>query len=550
MHAITITPGVTSRSLAEAAESHDPHVLSPSGIETWNACQRKGGFIYISGLRPESNKSAALGGKVHKQLENYLKTGEAPDYTELGNVGNIAASVLYLLPKPGTLGMKVEGYFKFQSPETGIWYRGYKDVTLAPEPPGRPRPTVLDHKTTSSIASWAKTPEDLQEDTQAILYAYDELLKYPDADGVDLQWTYAQTKGALRGAPVRVTLTKSHVFSEFARIELGAKNIISTLELGPNPMTLAPSWDRCTDYGGCPFLSKCTDRPTGPTFAGIGASDNKRRLPTMSLLPSTSVLNNLGTPAPEPPPSRLGGGLLGSMLAVKTLEAKEIVLAPNPTIQLSGEVKTVSIVGSIYAPGCEPPAADPNVIPAAFANPAPVNDQPINPPEALLPQPVTVETAAITTEEKPKGKRRRPAGSKNRTAPVEEPTAPVLPGQMPLFSQSGPPSGRAPYVEPASSQEPKEEGYKLFINCQPDGFNPFTVRGEYLIGAAHDEIRAEKQVGDYRFVEFGKGAGMLSARVAELAKVWQRVLLDTRSPEGMLCRDALVANAQYVVRGL
>lgn len=482
-----------------------PGVLSPSQIETFLDCERKWAFIYISGIRPESGGAAALGGKVHKQLEQYLK-GEVKslNFTEPGGVGDIASLLLAHLPPPKAPGMKIEGAFKFQSPTTGIFYRGFKDVVLSPP---EFELTVMDHKTTSNIAAWAKSAEALKTDTQAIIYAHHELTRWPDVPHVKLQWNYAQTKGPKRSLPVVVTLDRQHVADEFAKIEVDGRRILSTLKVKPDPLSLPPTPASCEKYGGCPYRYKCNLSPE-QTLNSLFPDEQGTNL----MNPSTiNFLASLGVKVPE---------------------------------DQSAE----------YAPGSEPQA--PADIPSQFLTPAvstmPVSDQPINPPE-FQPAPISGQEqmdalVAAAPPERPKRVRKAKASAEERTPPLPFPPERATdPGTPDAKNDAGP----REIGHPVDVQ--RSRTFTLYIDCMP-------LNGSYvlpvanLVAHANEDIKMKCEVPEWRLgepVAFGRGAGYLSARVLELAMEKNvDLLLDSNSTEGSVCRSALTAAAGLVIVGL
>lgn len=480
-----------------------PGVLSPSQIETFLDCERKWAFIYISGIRPESGGAAALGGKVHKQLEQYLK-GEAAslNFTEPGGVGDIASLLLAHLPPPKTPGMRIEGAFKFQSPSTGIFYRGFKDVVLSPP---EFELTILDHKTTSNIAAWAKSAEKLKTDTQAIIYAQHELSRWLDVPHVKLQWNYAQTKGPKRSLPVVVTLDRQHVADEFAKIEVDGQRILATLKARPDPLSLPPTPTSCEKYGGCPYRYKCNLSPE-QSLESLFPGD-------MNMNPSTiNFLAGLGTPTPP-------------------------------------------VEDTVYAPGSEPAA--PDAIPARFLTPSvstmPVSDQPINPPE-FQPPPISGQAqmdalTAAAPPEKPKRGRKTKATAEEGTVPLplpsEESTAPGTPDAK---------KSEGERTLGGSNVVAKQNGrFTLYIDCMPLG-GLYVLPVANLAAHANEDIKMQLSVPEWRIgepVAFGRAAGFLSARVLELAMEKNvDLLLDSTSTEGSVCRSALTAAAGLVVVGL
>lgn len=498
--------------------------MSASQINVWDECQRKWAFKYIAKLRPEAHKSAALGVKVHSQLERYLKTGDMPDFVADSEAGNIAASGLHHLPTHETPGLEVEQHFKFQSPATGIWYRGFIDALVAPSPygdravDGRLRshgaPLVLDHKTTSDI-NWAKTPQDLLTDTQAILYAQYALIRWPAAPAVDLQWTYFQTRKTRKSLPVLQTVSREHVSHTFPLIDRGGLEIVTTLSRKPAPLDLPPNPRACGMFGGCPFTAQCNLSPE-ETIRAMSNADQK----------TTSLLARLGNPAPAPaaPPA---GGLLAGLLGKKVETPAED--APKSAEEVPAPTGLPAWMTAAKDPG-------PGKLPAT--------DQPINPPEhqpapATLGEAEQVLSGGNTTDptpapEAPKGKRGRPAGSKNKPKD-EAPAADVSPTTV------------VNNVTVVQAAEPAAEGFTLYVDCFPVGRRATML--EKLVARAQASITEQTGKADYRMIDYGQGAGLLSGLVASYVGD-EDVVLDSRTPEGIACKAALMSKAAVVVMGL
>jgi hypothetical protein len=465
-----------------------PGILSPSQINTFAECERKWGWTYLEGLRGPPTGSAALGSATHAQLENYLR-GEELDFTAPNNVAEIAATGVHLLPGPNAPGLEIEKAFKFQSSATGIWYRGFVDAAVDPdhrEGPDRGVPLIIDHKTTSDL-KWRKTESDLQRDVQAIIYAKNALIRWPECTEVDLRWVYYQTRGRRIAVPTEVTLTRDHVEAVFEKIEETSQLIQLRLKAKPPVLDLTPNPKACNSYGGCPFRARCNLGPEG-MFKSI----NTDRKKTMGLLDKQKPLDTVT------------------------------------------EIVTVTVGDPAVSAGS-----------TVYINPFPPTDQPVNPPEYQPPPPSG--PAAVQPPEPAAGangpgeppptatpsRRGRPKGSKNKPS-AEERTA-----ELP-FEQVAADDG----VEAVS-----EVSWTLYVDCRPEGRT--VTNADVLIAFVQDEMRKEFGCEDYRVgekVAFGQGAGYLSLGVSRLAAEQKRDLyLDTRTPEGAVVKSALVSVAPNVV---
>lgn len=227
--------------------------ISPSALSTWNECHRKFGFKYISKIPAPSGRGAELGTAIHKQIEQYM-AGDALDFQANPQAAEVAAGFIPHLP-PSTVS---EEKFKFLFPhgdEHPVWFTGRIDFYHY-EPQFR---VVLvgDFKSTKSIAKYAKTPEQLDRDPQAVIYSKQGLLKFADAESVRLRWLYGQTQGAKRVLPVEHHFTPREVDDRMYEILPDARQMVYLRTVGTDPNELEPNYDACGNFGGCPYQNVC-----------------------------------------------------------------------------------------------------------------------------------------------------------------------------------------------------------------------------------------------------------------------------------------------------
>lgn len=414
-------------------------------------CERKWGFTYLMKLRTPSGRGARVGSLVHEgQLEPYLKEGKPLDFSIMDEESGIypaevAAPMLQYLPEPKSPGLGVETYFKFEVPELpGVIFRGYIDYTVEPQYNADQLPLVGDHKTTGNWA-YALTADQLEWDLQAILYAKYTILKYPSMPAVTLQWGYMGTKKPHLPKPVRATLTRAQVDVAFSEVIEGARHLATTLNSrrradGTPPseadvLSLPFNAEECPKYSkdGCPFRGTCNlgPRERRPfNMSNATPTDN-----LLSRIKARQAAETNGTTTPTAPATT---GALSPVQA--KLAAAKAAAAGKPSISdtlpiTPPEQSTASLAPGGYAPGCETPAADPNVIPKAFAPPPqmPTSDQPINPPGEFQPPSAATDVPkpADAPVDAPKTKGPgRPAGSKNKAT---EPSPAV--DYMPLITR-------------------------------------------------------------------------------------------------------------------
>ncbi len=241
-----------------AVPAPSDHVVSASQIDTYLQCARKWGWVYLEGFREPPNAAAALGSRVHAQLERFLKGGNltfslgdgSPDES-----GEIAQTAVPYLPA-SYQDVIVEGTFLVRSKHSGVWYTGAKDVEIAPYPGAG---LIHDHKTTGN-PRYAHTKESLPWNVQALLYSQDFMDRF-GVDSAPLRWLYITTKGARRAFPVDVVLSRSHVESCMHVVDSVALEIVELKRRAPPVLELQPNANACEAYGGCPHRHRCNLSP-------------------------------------------------------------------------------------------------------------------------------------------------------------------------------------------------------------------------------------------------------------------------------------------------
>jgi hypothetical protein len=257
----------------------DKYQWSPSAIDNYIDCARKWAWRRIAGHESPSSASADLGKRTHTVLEAYLGEGKMPDRIADPDAARVASSGLHLLPRPKQEGMQLERHFRFKSSNTGHVYHGFKDVQIMPGSPVEAlgldgsAPIIIDHKTTSSIDSWAKKEDDLFYDAQAVLYGLDSMARFA-SDAADLSWNYLQTKNARNGLarPTTTRLHAPHALEVFSAIEDVVTEAASILDRGLQPLDLPPNTSACKKYGGCPYEHLCNLSPSQKVRSRMSAN--------------------------------------------------------------------------------------------------------------------------------------------------------------------------------------------------------------------------------------------------------------------------------------
>lgn len=227
--------------------------VSASSIKLFESCPRRWYYRYILGRKEESSASMELGSAVHTVLESYLKTGA---FEGEGIPLVIAQSGEHLLPAVADSGdLRIEMSLD-EMPLEGlpIPFKGFIDCLIIPADGSIPE--VLDHKTTSSFR-YAKSPAELAQDTQMIIYAKHVLAHLPAHDEIRLTHIAYLTKepyGDARKATVIVS--RQQVDRAFDKIMETVYEMLKAAEVAGNQQKKNNEY--CYSYGKrCPFYNEC-----------------------------------------------------------------------------------------------------------------------------------------------------------------------------------------------------------------------------------------------------------------------------------------------------
>lgn len=226
--------------------------VSPSEIDTFGLCLRKWAGKHVEKIPTPPSPTADFGTAVHKQYEPWFLEQRPPDDSPAGLV---ARAGLHHYPAPAK-GLLVEQHITAEF--EGWKFHGYADLQ-ATDVYGEP--WVYDHKTTSAGFKWAKSEEELRNDTQANVYAL-AVMQRTGAPIVKLRWVYHSRTKPYRTRPVDITLTRAEV-EKFASDTLvpAAREIHRLRVLGVRMADLPPEPRSCEAYGGCPFKERCNLTP-------------------------------------------------------------------------------------------------------------------------------------------------------------------------------------------------------------------------------------------------------------------------------------------------
>ena len=262
--------------------------VSPSAIATARACLRQWGWRYVAGVEDTPNPYAEQGTRLHAALERYYQDPHLPPRLDTSSdEGRILLPALAHLPPRGPH-VASEVHF------TRGPFHGFKDLEV--------RGWVFDLKTTSNLM-FAKTPEDLRKDPQALIYAWDHLEAHPDLDAVTCRWVYVvRDPKRPRALPVDVTLTRSYVEAEIETLRALAADLLRHREARPHVLDLVPSPIECDRFRGCPHRDRCSDlTPERRIEAFMALQDMLARVGQINPTPPSTPAPATNDPPAEAP---------------------------------------------------------------------------------------------------------------------------------------------------------------------------------------------------------------------------------------------------------
>ena len=448
--------------------------VSPSQLHTWFRCRRAWWYDKVARLPRKTFAAQQVGTEVHAQLEQYLRTG-APAV-----LGCIARAGKDLLPVPGpdllieqpiaplTIDVvDVDGYIDLVNP------RGLPGII-----------EVLDHKTSSNIERYAKTPEQLRQDPQCIMYLWWAAKKFcrvnHDKTTFRFSHVYYQTKGAVRALKVSVDLCVEELCDSWTALSLHVLDMRQAAT-ETDPLRVACDREACSAYGGCPYQSSCADAP------------NRRNI--MSLMDLIS--KTPATPPATPPPavSQTAGG---SSLVI-TDEEDAAVLPPDASADASAGITPEAVA---MAKDSEKVVTDDS---AQAHNSARPRGRPPKPENVAKRAAASAAKAALSD-----------AGIRAEVPVVTAKVEAIIAKERAAVAAPPPAPAVAPSPPPLRAQIPVD-GLRLYVNCVPN--KPFTDLSGYVQELA-SRIAKTCGVDDIRVaadgpLAFGKWQGVLAALVRE-----------------------------------
>lgn len=235
--------------------------LSPSAVSKFKQCKRAFAFEYNEQIPAPATGKQQFGTAVHARLERWLRGATPPDDTPEGRTALQGISAGWLpAPDPRLL---IEHRF-FLPVDYGLTLNGIVDCIAPPNVIG-PEPLLIDHKTTSDLR-WAKTPEQLAVDPQALIYVAWAMVNW-NVRTVRARWVYYAASNPEDGRPRKPRGSKPVEVSFHASDDrfLGAVDVLiedlyemEILRREKTPgLKLPPSPESCGLFGGCAHVDRC-----------------------------------------------------------------------------------------------------------------------------------------------------------------------------------------------------------------------------------------------------------------------------------------------------
>lgn len=231
-------------------------ILSASQVESFRddnpfGCRAKWWFEHIDPERVKAPPDGALaiGDAVHKTLEAFLK-GEGQGVLHDLVIGAPGALEWLIRLRKRVKHVEVEfGPAKWPLRLGGMDFRGKIDW-LADGPL-----ELGDHKTTSVIAKYAKTPGQLKKSVQMNIYAR-VIRDHVSDNDLPVTQDFYQTKGSKKFLPVSSEISKRENVESILSIEATVEEMVKASTL-KDPIHLKPNLKACHIGYGCPHRAYC-----------------------------------------------------------------------------------------------------------------------------------------------------------------------------------------------------------------------------------------------------------------------------------------------------
>ena len=426
-------------------------------------CPRRWWFRYVDGRKEPETVAKARGTDFHKEIEHYLLTGEDVLRPEV-RVGKhlidrtdsqlIEVSIPHSTTK-GSIGL----LFPDDSTQTYTQLVGrvdrFDEGSLHLDGEGNAVldgfPEILDWKTTSSIAAYAKSGAQLATDPQMIGYA--SALFRPDgvqgivSDSVThvrLSHVYFQTRGARAAAKRTIVASREHVTEGYHRLCEVVDDMRKVARL-PVVDDVPKNLSACSAYGGCPHAAYCP-KTSAEALRGIWSKTDMSLLTHMkkSTLVPHAAAQQIAPPAipvapaatltPVAAPNAAQAARAAALRAeLQALEQQSAEESDDATCEACGEDLTIHNLsrlqdGTIRHIGCK---SAPAPITPPDQPPITQRFEPV-PAESIAALPPAARAAAEAAPPPAPVEKRRPGRPRKAPAPAGQVAEHTVPAAVPV----------------------------------------------------------------------------------------------------------------------
>lgn len=397
---------------------------SASSVELGERCEYAYALTYLEGLRePEvewldiesgrvhvlprgvrvtdpdkqctpGQRSKSLGTAVHKTNECWYQHAPQP-YADGSLPMKVALSGRGFLPHPDAchtiqvehaIGKEPSGYTEADIAKGklptglrvhGVLFGGKRDLVVQASHAELKRigitssaggVVLVDYKTTSSIASYAKDEAELKANVQCCLYTLDVCEEF-DLGWVPARWLYHETKLVRRALPIDVAVTRDQAFEVLAPAARKARELDELTEIAQatkNPRA-------CPAFGGCSFHIQ----RGGPCDAYVPLSVllNQDRKAHTKMDPKLQAKFDAAK-------AKFGNKGAAATTSATVAKAEPKPAAPKPDVVVVDDTKNEEFVEPADHPETEAPETDAPQAEAPEAEAPPATEEPKAKPKA------------------------------------------------------------------------------------------------------------------------------------------------------------------------
>lgn len=498
-------------------------------------CNRRWWFRYVAGIKEPETAAQQKGTDIHAGIKHYLKTGEdvLPMIVRVGK---------HIIPEPGP-DLLVEHEFTIENRllvADGVPFVGAIDLAhrrgtylndqgiLRDDPPRTAE--VEDWKSSADVAQYAKRGDQLIDTVQMVGYGVVISELWPEIEMVRLSHGYFQTRGK-RYSEKRTALFPLETVKDKWQDVHSTVRAMKDVAREKDGMKVAPSWEACNAYRGCPHRERCPRSPEQAIVDLFGKGN------AMSLLARRNTTPAAGTLAREGVGPAANAAVDAEVARLKAQEATLHAAQSAPAVVSFGvfcphcgtpldssnasrlQDQTVKHLRCPKAPAAVAPADAPASTPALASKPVPPESMATLPPQvqaAAQAQHMTAPVAVTATSSAPVAapaeapktrtpRRRAAVTTEATTAPAAAPPAQVATAA----------SSPSPLDKAESAEDPGE--FHLLVDVIGHGMGEIScLMKDYLAPLAADICKVENAA-DLRCAPadsalgFGKWEGAFAA---------------------------------------